>query len=275
MRNKFASQEMDQLHFRYSNHEYGSIIQTISENYNQALLPVRGRTFNGIDFYQALCAEHQCIQVEIASFTVRHNDFCHGVQATYRLTFTNGPTQRRKGPRNFSSSGFYANHGPTRTRNTTFKLHDGEYIRGLRLNQGEIVDGITFVTNRRELHCGGRGGIQRDAMVYPHPSKYRVVAFAGIFNGVLAQVGYYAKSICWEIVRDYVMLRWLVDMDRASVIDRSRTIHLPERSRRIISTFGFRNHKPSQDQQLGNIAIRWLMTEAPIDVLQIVLSFLF
>jgi len=43
-----------------------------------ALLPVHGRTFNGIAFYQALCAQHQCwcIRVaEIASVTVRHNDF--------------------------------------------------------------------------------------------------------------------------------------------------------------------------------------------------------
>lgn len=256
---------MEQLHFRYSksDYDYGSIIQTISENYNQALLPVHRSSFNDIDFYQALCAERQCIQVEIASVTVRHNDFCHGVQATYCLTFANGTTKRRKGPQNFSSNGFYAYHGPSRTRNTTFDLHDGEYIRGLRLNQGEIVDGITFVTNRRELHCGGRGGNQRDAMVYPHPSRYRVVAFAGIFNGVLAQVGYYAKSIPWEIVRDYVMLRWLVDMDRAFVNDRASMTRL-------------RRPRMNQDQlQLGNIAIRWLMTEAPIDLLPIVLSCLF
>lgn len=125
------------------------------------------------------------------------------------MTYANGTTQRRKGPKNFSSNGFYAYHGTFRTRNTTYVLYDGEDIIGLRLNQGEIVDGITFATNRREFHCGGRGGKQRDAMllVYPHPSRYRVVAFAGNFNGVLAQVGYYTKSISWEIVRDYVMLR--------------------------------------------------------------------
>jgi len=84
------------------------------------------------------------------------------------------------------------------------------------------------VTNRRELYCGGRGGTsQRDAMVYPpQPSRYRVVVFAGIFNGVSARVRNYTKSIPWEIVRDYgvLILRcWLVNMDRASVIDRART----------------------------------------------------
>ena len=125
------------------------------------------------------------------------------------------------------------------------------------------------MTNQRELHCGGRGGNQINAMVYPpQPSRYRVVAFAGIFKGVLELVGFYAKSIPWEIVREYVMLRWIVDMLRwivdmnhASVIDQPRT-----RLRRCTN----------QDRQLGNIAIRWLMIEAPIvDLLPIVLSFLF
>jgi hypothetical protein len=53
----------------------------------------------------------------------------------------------------------------------------------------------------------------------------------------------------------------LVDMDRASAIDRASMTRL-------------RRPRMNQDHQLGNIAIRWLMTEAPIDLLPIVLSFL-
>ena len=93
------------------------------------------------------------------------------------------------------------------------ELEDGEFICGLYLKQGEIVDGITFVTNRRRVHIGGRGGGSAD-MTYPTESR-RIIAFAGQFYGVLSRIVYYSVKIGWETVREYVMLRWLLENNRA------------------------------------------------------------
>ena len=90
-----------------------------------------------------------------------------------------------------------------------------------RINQGDILDGITFISNQREVHFGGRGGtFFKDNMFLTEQqqeqfSSMKIVAFTGAVFDVLQRVGYYAVPIGWDIVKDYVMLRWLVDQGRA------------------------------------------------------------
>ena len=94
----------------------------------------------------------------------------------------------------------------------TKNVEDGEFIAGLRINQGDMLDGVTFVTNRREVHCGGRGGtFHRYTMLVCSRPSMRIVALAGTVNGVVARVGYYAKSLGWDIVGSFILLRQLVN----------------------------------------------------------------
>merc|ERR1712125_222977 len=105
--------------------------------------------FNDIEFYRSLWTEDGCVKAEISSVCVRHNMYCHGVQAIYRLTFADGRTETREGPRNFFSSGYYYYSTPHRSRPITrVDLEEDEFLTGLRVKQGEIVDAITLVTNR-------------------------------------------------------------------------------------------------------------------------------
>ena len=218
----------NELIFRFSSSSqgFGSITHLLKENHAEAGSNIMrnddsSQVFNDFDFYKSLCENERCLKVEIASICVRHNRFCHGFQVIYRSTFADGTTRRSNGPKNFFAGGYYAGSGG-KAKNTWVRLEDGEFIAGLRINQGEILDGITFVTNRREIHCGGRGG-GFHTMGCRRPSM-RMVALTGTVNGVeplVAKVGYYAKSVGWEIVGPFILLRQLVNNkeERAAPID--------------------------------------------------------
>ena len=217
------------IRFSSRSEGYGLITHLLQENHAEAGSNIMrndspSQVFNDFDFYNSLCENEHCRKVEIASICVRqHNiSFCHGFQVIYRSTFADGTTRRStNGPENFFSGGNYGWHGG-RADDTWIRLEDGEFIAGLRINQGEILDGITFVTNRREIHCGGRGG-GFHTMGCRRPSM-RMVALTGTVNGVeplVAKVGYYAKSVGWEIVGPFILLRQLVNNkeERAAPID--------------------------------------------------------
>lgn len=182
----------------------------------------RSRIFNDIYCYERLRQEEGCVRVEIHSVRVRHtasytsgigNKYCHGIQVTYKQWFRDGTTRLFECDPNISSSGYYAYNNGRRVEDTVFDLQDGEYLTGLRVHQGEIVDGIIFVTNLREVHCVGAGGSLLNTMV-SNPPHMRIVAFCGTYKGVWERVGYYAESLRWEIVGPFILLRELVRRDR-------------------------------------------------------------
>ena len=175
-------------------------------------------SFNDFKFYQRLCHTTGCNNVTISSIRVRHNRFCHGLQVEYRSKFSDGSTRLAWAEPHFYQRGYYAYAGERRSQEETWVLGEEEHIRGLRIRQGEIMDGITFVTNQRELHTGGYGGSPRNMMLSVQ-SNHRIVAFTGTEYGVLQRIGYYAKPFGWSIVRPYIMLRWLKINGRALVID--------------------------------------------------------
>lgn len=59
------------------------------------------RVFNDVSFYLSLKQLENCKSVDITSLVIRHNDYCHGIQATYRVTYMDGTTELREGPKNF------------------------------------------------------------------------------------------------------------------------------------------------------------------------------
>ncbi len=171
-------------------------------------------SFNDFKFYDRLCNMKGCTSVRISTIRVRHNNYCHGIQVGYKSKFHDGSTSVAWAEPHFYERGYYYYTGTSREE--TWVLGEEEYICGLRIQQGDIVDGITFVTNERQLHSGGYGGNPHNMML---PVKYdhRIIAFAGTEYGVLQRIGYYAKPFGWSIIRPFVMLRWLKIHKRAFI----------------------------------------------------------
>lgn len=182
--------------------------------------------FNDFDIYHQLCSEKGCQRVEIDSIHVRHNRFCHGLQVTYRSIFDDGHIKMFECPPHFYDKGYYSYHGG-RTTSSWVHLESGEHLRGLRLQQGDIVDGITFVTNHREIHCGGYGGHKVNMMLSgENTDSHQIIAFAGTSYGVLHRLGFYTVPMGWTTIRTYVMIRWLKDQNRALPLDRKNVVNL-------------------------------------------------
>ena len=254
------------VEFRYSDktHEHGKQITHINLEEQSSLDHSRPNlAFDDIDLYQRLLSKEDVVKVELARVKVKHNGFyCQGLACTYRIIYADGRTEMYNDKGNFQAHGFYAFDGSRRKLTDELELKNGEFICGLYLQQGDIVDGITFVTNRRQVHIGGRGGGFID-MTYPTENQSRrIIAFAGQFHGVLSRIGYYSVKIGWETVREYVMLRWLVENSRAE--EKSSL-----GSRVLLRA---RKNRVRKDQE----CIRWLVNpDTPKDVMHQVLRYLF
>ena len=104
-------------------------------------------------------------------------------------------------------------------------LREGEHLAEIRTStrqyrpwrQGEIIDQITFITNQRTLSFVGNGGSSEDISAPPDLSR-RIVAFVGTSNEVLEKLGAISVSCNWEEVGHLVLLRTLVEKNRASVV---------------------------------------------------------
>ena len=88
---------------------------------------------------------------------------------------------------------------------------------GLRVCQyAYAIKGISFITNQREVHCGGHGGSPYELMT-PNPGSMKVVAFCGTVHEVVQRIGYYAKPRRWEIYGTHLLMRQLIRQNRATV----------------------------------------------------------
>ena len=174
-------------------------------------------SFNDLGFYMNLCAKEGCTKVEISHLNVFHNnDYCFGVTVLYRLTFSNGNTENQFAPKYLYRGGYYAFEGG-RCKTSRITLQDGEYLAEIRTRQGEITDQITFITNQRTLSFGGNGGSGEDISIPPDLSR-RIVAFVGTSKGILEKLGAISVSRNWEEVGPLVLLRTLIEKNRASVV---------------------------------------------------------
>ena len=209
----FTSEESDNGHRRYviddgqngeATQSGNAIMAESNENY-----------FNDLNVYKSLLNENGCVSVKISSIIVRCSKYIHGFRVKYKCKFNDGRAETRESVENFFSSGYYGYDRPKENRELI--LSDDEYLRGIRVRQGDILDGITFVTNLREVKFGGNGGdaIMDDRMVLPQ--SHEIVALTGTIWMVVSRVGFYAKSRGWDIVGTYIMMKWLVDKNRASV----------------------------------------------------------
>ena len=246
------------VEFRYSNKTHGMGNKITHINLEEESSLDRARTilgFDGIDLYQKLLSKKDVVKVELAGVLVKYNSFsCKGLASAYRITYADGRTKIYKDKGNFQES--WHRHNSSER----LMLKDGEFICGLYLNQGEIIDGITFVTNRRQVHIGS-GKSNFIDMTCPIKKRQRIIAFAGQFrriDGVLSRIGYYSvKTGGWETVREYIMLRWLLENNRA------------EEYTSFDSRVLLKAHK---DQ----VCIRWVVNpDTPKDIVRQVLRYLF
>jgi len=172
-------------------------------------------SFNDLGFYMNRCVKEQCTKVEISKIRVYHGgDYCNGILYEYRSTFSNGNTDVHTPPPHIYNSGYYSSL-PYQT--STITLQDGEYLAEIRTRQGEITDQITLITNQRTLSFGGNGGSGEDMSAPPDLSR-KIVAFVGTSKGVLEKLGAISVSINWEEIGHLVLLRALVEKNRASVV---------------------------------------------------------
>jgi len=112
--------------------------------------------------------------------------------------------------------GYYASH-PARTL-SSISFESGEYLAEIRTRQGEVTDQITFMTNRRTLTYGGDGGSGEDMSIPPNLNR-RIVAFVGTSKGVLEKLGAISVSRNWEEIGPLILLRALVDKNRAAALE--------------------------------------------------------
>ncbi|GFH47228.1 predicted protein [Chaetoceros tenuissimus] len=253
------------VEFRYSDktHDHGKQITHINLEEQLSLDHSRSNQgFDDIGLYKRLLSKEGVVKVELAGVKVRHNGhFCQGLASTYRITYADGRTEMYNDKGNFQAHGWYVYHGSSRKITDELELADGEFICGLYLKQGEIVDGITFVTNRRQVHIGGRGGSFIDMTYSTENQNRRIIAFAGQFHGVLSRIGYYSVKIGWEAVREYVMLRWLLENYRA---EEKTSLGKRDSSRRLLRV------------RKDPVCIRWVVNpDTPKEVMHQILRYLF
>lgn len=174
--------------------------------------------FDDLEFYRQLLDENGCRCVQIAALCVQHNKYCHGINAVYRLTFNDGRTELRNAPEHFYASGYYSYHGRTVKKKTWIVMEEDEHLTGILVNQGDILDGITFVTNKQRVHCGGSGGNASVDMMTSIPPNMKVVAFCGTKSGVCSRIGFYSTYVRWQILCPYILMHQLFDRGRATIL---------------------------------------------------------
>ena len=190
----------------------------VADQEADSIMTRSNNSFSDLQHYLELCAQPDCVKVRISRVRCRHNQYFMGLQVSYQSTFANGTTQQSQAPEHFFSDGYYAYTG-NQIVDRSLEFQDDEFITGLYVNQGEIVDGVTFVTNQREeptLHFGGEGGSRVTMMLPGSLPTYRIIAFTGTERGVMHRIGYFAKKLSWETISPLVMLRWLVERERAA-----------------------------------------------------------
>ena len=203
--------------------------QSGDEEMNQSNL-LGGVRFNDILFYEDLLEEKDCIRVDISKLYVFHTS--RGISrfyVHYRLTFSDGSTEEREGPTHFFLS-------EENSVLDVWLLGDNEFLRGVKVYQDEIVRGVTFLTNLRDIHCGGYGGQMYDA-IEANPPSMRVVAFCGSGrDDHCERIGFYSMSFGWHFCGHFIMVRELFRRGRA-IAPSEKSIKIQIRKQMLLGFF--------------------------------------
>jgi len=204
---------------------------------NTIMQGVGSRPVNDLVLYHFLCSEEGCVRVDICAVRCIHGCFVNGFQVVYRSLFKDKTTKETEARLHDMRGGYFSSviHGQIST--STFLVEPGEYIEDIYTRNGDVVDAIQLVTNRRRVYFGGYGGrgcshwlssgnegvfrsYDCEIIDCPKNTIQRIVALsATTSNGAIHRIGYYTKSIAWETIGSLILLRKLVDNNRALVVE--------------------------------------------------------
>lgn len=203
-----------------------SLLQEVAR---ESLVGRGTKTFNDLSRFMNLRSYWTAAKVELSQIQVRHNDFCLGILASYRRINQDSSSVQliadgHEATLNFREGGWYAQIGG-QSQVSTITFAPGEYLAEVRTRHGDITDQITFMTNRRAISFGGNGGDGED-LSQPVNLSRRVVALVGTLHLGLQRLGTISISHNWEEVGPAVLLRALVDRQRASPLQNAADMAL-------------------------------------------------
>lgn len=198
--------------------EANGIMEDSTRGLNEA------KTFNDLPKYLELLNDPSYTKVEMKQVIVKMNSYILGMKAIYRCMLVDGTSIEIEGTlHSFETGKWYQDGGKPYIQ--VLNLKQDEYLVDIITRQGEILDGLCFVTNRRQEYFGGFGGYDRndDRGVKTNPNiTVRIVAFAGTSNGVMHRLGFYKEYGNWDIIKPFVILRALFQQKRAKPQDMDR-----------------------------------------------------
>jgi hypothetical protein len=175
--------------------------------------PIENDYFNDFAFYQSLKNKEKYTKVELKEVRCYHNSFVLGLRAIYRCTFASGhgETELCSAPVHIYDVGWYGTTGRVVASTLDIDVDGGEYLETVRTRQGDILDQLIFVTNRREVAFGGLGGDgeQIGYGAIPRKGVNKVVAFAGMeWAGNFRRIGFYTEFMDnWDILKPLILAR--------------------------------------------------------------------
>ncbi|CAB9510466.1 expressed unknown protein [Seminavis robusta] len=199
--------------------------------------------FNDWSFYQELRQQPGCLQVELSQLHVEHSSwFLTGIQATYQCTFADGTVVEANAPFH-EFQRFRYRHYRSNSRRSTLKLqlnssnnnnnNIGEYIINIAFRRvDKITDRVAIQTNVRTVHYGSP-----DFSCFPpkwllpryqedddNNHARKIVALGGIASVLSEQIGCFSESQHWMRLKDWILVRTLVEQGRARpIVDKNAT----------------------------------------------------
>jgi len=232
-------------------------------------------TFSDWSFYHELKQQPGCTHVELSQIHVDHSSwFLTGLQAEYRSHFADHRlTIETAAPQHDFQRFRYQQYG--QSARSSLKLLKDEYITNLSFRRvDKISDRITIITNLREVSFGSpdfscftsnfllpfspattTGKHQNHHL----PQKRRVVALGGISWEMSEQLGCFSESLNWTTLKDWILVRKLVEQNRAEPTVMTMTV----------GTAGTTETEKKEGQ-----IITALVTETNDDIFKRVLGFL-
>jgi hypothetical protein len=229
-------------HHRLSNGEAATdlMVELADAVVLPAFLPVSGASvFSDWAFYQEL-KQLGCLHVELNQVHVEYSPwFLTGIQVTYKCTFATGFTSLHMAPRH-DFQRFRYGHYHSKALRSTLVLGDEEFLVNIATRRvDKITDRITLKTNRRTVSFGSpdcSGFLQK--WLLPHHNDNgkeestaddddhdipvavvprKVVALGGIASTMSEELGCFSESQNWRRLKHWILIRRLVDQNRAFV----------------------------------------------------------
>ena len=195
-----------------------------------------GGGFNDIDFYRDLMSTKGCKNVELAAIGVLAGLKLREIYSIYRITLHDGSTEMYDSMGSCLADSSCWDKG---SRNLII-FQTGEHLKGIVAHERDgSLTGLTFVTNRRRVRIVGNSfdeTLDSHRNMTNNPPGMKIIAFCGNCSGNMIRhpippalrpildsrlnheigaIGFYMIPFRWKARRIYVLMRQLVQRNRA------------------------------------------------------------